>query len=252
MKEPIAAIIGSSMFAKAIAGEFLRNGARVLFVDDAFSSSSITVNIEEDGTLSRYDCPCTADWSDLGDAAFIIACQTGEELFSYIPKLSAHAGKSQLLVLFPGYFMAEQVARILRQAGNEGLGICEMTSAPIVCSMSKDGIVHIHKRKNKLKYAGYDGDSKGAALSVLKDFLPMLSLAASTIETSLENINSILHPLPILLNLVAVKRDPENFRHFFDGIDENVSRLLHRMDEERCAVGRALGFDLEPTLAQLK
>ena len=252
MKDSLAAIIGSSMFAKAIAVELLRNGASVLIVDDTCPSSSISLHFEEEGVLSSYTCPCTSDWSNLCDATYIVTCQTGDELLLSMVKLSANVVDGQLLVMFPGYFMTEQVANILQRAGTVNFGICEMTSAPLVCSMSQDGIIHIHKRKKKLKYAGYKGNSYSKALSRLKDFLPMLSIAADTVETSLENINSILHPLPILLNLVAVQRAPENFRHFFDGIDEHVSRLMHLMDEERCAVGRSLGFSLEPTLVQLK
>lgn len=252
MKDSYAAIIGSSMFAKAIAAELVRNGASVLILDDKCSSSSISLHLEEGGVLSSYTCPCTSDWSNIVDATYIVTCQTGSELLVSAAKLSANMVEGQLLVMFPGYFMTEQVVDILQHAGIEKIGVCEMTSAPIVCSTSQDGIIHIHKRKKKLKYAAYKGNTYTPALLRLKEFLPMLSLAADTVETSLENINSILHPLPILLNLVAVQRSPENFRHFFDGIDEHVSRLMHKMDDERCAVGRSLGFDLEPTLVQLK
>ena len=80
----------------------------------------------------------------------------------------------------------------------------------------------------------------------------MLHLAESVIETSLENINSILHPLPILLNLGTVVRNPQGFRHYIDGIDEHIDRLLQIMDNERMRVGEAWGVSLDSVVDHLK
>ncbi len=252
MREKTVAIVGTSMFAKAVAVEFLRHGASVLFLDNQCFSSSITFQAEEGGIVTSFTCACTSDWRRIGDAIYVVTSQTGEELLQSAMKIASFMELGQLLVMFPGYFMAEPVARIFREIGNNNVSICEMTSSPVVCSMKADGIIHIHKRKKKLKYATYKSHTDIPALALLKDFLPMLSLASNTIETSLENINSILHPLPILLNLATVQRSPDTFRHFIDGVDEQVSCLMHLMDEERLAVGSSLGLELEPVLTQLK
>jgi opine dehydrogenase len=166
--------------------------------------------------------------------------------------LAANMRADQMLVMFPGYFMAESMATVFLDLGKDGIPICELTSAPVVSDMAPDGKILIHKRKNSLKFATHNGYKKDAAFAFMKKYLPMLSLASNTIETSLDNINSILHPLPVLLNLVSVDRDAGSFRHFFDGVDKNVSILMHLMDEERCAVSRAFGLRPEPVLDQLK
>jgi len=246
------AVVGDSMFAKAMAAELARNGASVIVFGEACTASPIKVSVEENGVRDRYSFPCSTEWEGLREVDCVVTALIGEDLLAVAEPLADHMRADQMLVMFPGYFMADSMAEVFLRSGKGGIPICEITSAPVVCDTASDGAILIHKRKNSLKFASREGYRKEEAVAFMKRFLPMLALASDTTETSLENINSVLHPLPILLNLVAGDKCAHSFRHFFDGVDENVSILMHLMDEERCAVGRSLGLRLEPVLDQLK
>lgn len=66
------------------------------------------------------------------------------------------------------------------------------------------------------------------------------------------NVNFTLHPLPVLLNYGEIEKNPKTFRHYMDGITPLISEQMHRMDEERVAAGKSVGFTLTPTLEMLK
>ena len=68
----------------------------------------------------------------------------------------------------------------------------------------------------------------------------------------MSNVNFTLHPLPVLLNYGDIEKHPKTFRHYMDGITPLISEQMHRMDEERVAAGKSVGFTLTPTLEMLK
>ena len=76
--------------------------------------------------------------------------------------------------------------------------------------------------------------------------------AKNLLEASLDNINFTLHPLPVLLNFGDIEKHSSTFRHYMDGITPLISDLQEKMDEERIALGRALGLTLVSTMQQLK
>ena len=252
MKDITVAIIGTSLFSKAIAAEFAQHGATVGLVVEGCERPMVEVIVEEQDRRQSHKFLCTSDWSWIQEATCVVTSLIGEELLSACRRMAPYMHDGQMLAVFPGYFMVEPITQIFRDAGKPSVLVCELTSSPVVCDAQGDGTIHIHKRKNKLKIAGIDADAGQRALNCLKDYLPMLALAKNAVETSLENINTILHPLPLLMNLATVERAPQRFRHFIDGIDQNISRLMHLMDEERLAVGAALGLTLDPVLSHLK
>ena len=252
MKDTSIAIIGTSLFSKAIAAEFASHGATVGMVADTCGQSTVQFDVEELDHRQTHTFLCTTDWSWISETTCVVTSLVGEELLAACRRMAPYMHEGQLLAVFPGYFMVEPITRILADAGKSSVLVCELTSSPVVCDALGDGTIHIHKRKNKLKIAGIDAAEGLQALNCLKDYLPMLALAKNAVETSLENINTILHPLPVLMNLATVEHAPQRFRHFIDGVDEHISHLMHLMDDERLAVGAALGLELDPVLSHLK
>jgi opine dehydrogenase len=75
---------------------------------------------------------------------------------------------------------------------------------------------------------------------------------SNLLEIDLDNINYTLHPLPLLLNYGDIEKNPETFRHYMDGVTPLISEQMMKMDEERLALGHALGLSLISTMDQLK
>lgn len=246
-------ILGQSAFSLSIAFSFLRGGADVV-IHDARATEAKTLRFvaqEQDSKLS-HDMVVTNSSEVFSTASVVIANFGGSYDRVLLSTIAPLLKPEVLFVIFPGYFLAHTIQAHLRGMGVGHVSICEITSAPCVCELSGDRTLQVFKWKNRLKLSCLPETHLDHALGRLVPFLPMLRGAKSVIETSLENINSILHPLPILLNLPLVAKDPKQFRHFIDGIDTNVSRLLHLMDEERLRVGSAWDLHLEPVVEHLK
>lgn len=177
---------------------------------------------------------------------------TAENCEGLLAKLLPHLRKGQSLVVFPSGFLVFIIKRLLARHGLSGITVCELVSSPVVCDAESRDVIRIHKYKNELKLSASPAGELPRMLATLNRYLRILVPAADSLETSLENINSILHPLPILLNLAELERKGGEFRHFIDGVSPVVSALLERMDSERLAIGRAFSLELSPTLDHLK
>jgi len=80
------------------------------------------------------------------------------------------------------------------------------------------------------------------------EYLP----AKNLLEIDFENINYTLHPFPVLLNYGEIEKNGKSYRHYMDGITPEISKKMWKMDEERLAIGKKLGVDLQDCLSQLK
>jgi opine dehydrogenase len=74
---------------------------------------------------------------------------------------------------------------------------------------------------------------------------------SNLLAIDLDNVNYTLHPLPLLLNYGDIEKNPDTFRHYMDGVTPLISDQMMKMDEERLAIGNALGLDLMSTMDQL-
>ena len=89
-------------------------------------------------------------------------------------------------------------------------------------------------------------------VSIMNKVADMYIQAENVIETSMDNFNAILHPLPVILNIGAIEKDPYNFSHYMHGITPIVSENMHKMDLERMSIGKALSLNLISLIDQLK
>ena len=252
MKEHVV-VVGQSAFALSIAAEFLMGGAKVTVFDQHVSTpTQRMLHLVESSQNHSFTITVTPSIGLFYEATIIIANFGGSYDKSFLDAIAPCIRTDQLFVVFPGYFLTESIHSYLKEQDAQDCLFCEITSSPCVCELVAPDTIQVFKRKKRLKIATVPDSAVGSALQRLSPYLPMLCQAKNIIETSLENINSILHPLPILLNLPAVARDAQQFRHYIDGIDSHVSQLLHLMDEERLRVGTAWDLQLEPTIEHLK
>lgn len=121
-----------------------------------------------------------------------------------------------------------------------------------MCDLRCDGTLYIHSIKKELRMAVCPVHRTDSVIGMLNGYFDVFAPARNFLETSLDNMNMTLHPLPVLMNMYSVERALDAFRHFIDGVTPAVGRLLEKMDRERIAIGDAYGLRLTPAIDQLK
>jgi opine dehydrogenase len=77
----------------------------------------------------------------------------------------------------------------------------------------------------------------------LKDFYPVVA-ASNVLETSLNNLNPIVHPVGTVLNAGAVDSRKEGFHLYRDGTTPSIARAIKAVFEEVSQVGEAVGVKM--------
>jgi len=62
------------------------------------------------------------------------------------------------------------------------------------------------------------------------------------LEPALYNVNIIVHPVGALLNMGRIEHSKGDFWMYKEGLTLSVKKVIYRMDAERMAVFRALGY----------
>lgn len=120
--------------------------------------------------------------------------------------------------------------------------LCE-TNSLFYAARAHDGVATISGVKDELSLAALPAAQTREIIADLADVYPQLIPAANVLETSLNNMNTVVHPLPVLLNAGRIESGAQ-FRHYFDGITPAIGEVVEQMDRERVAVGRAYGVDV--------
>lgn len=251
-------VVGSSPFALAMAGEIARKGGRVSLVETAatpllnhffeIKKINITGVVDESATLEYVG----TDQEAITNAQVIILSLQPENCEDTMEQMIPCLKSGQHIVVFPGNFCATIIRKLLQDHAINDITVSESASIPFVFDKVDFNTIKIHRNKEELKIATCPAEKRTEVLDILNRYIEIFVPAANIIETSLENINSILHPLPILLNIAELERKGKDFYHFIDGVTPLVSTLLEKMDRERMAIGQAYELNLIPTLEQLK
>lgn len=159
----------------------------------------------------------------------------------------------QIIILSPG---ATGGALEFRKVLNDERCLAEVTIAEtdtllFACRSHRPGHVFIYGIKDTLKVAALPAIKTEVVLNELNKPFPQFKAAKNILETSLGNLNIILHPLPTLLNTNRIDNG-EEFLYYMDGITPTIAQLLEKLDKERIAIGNALGLILTPATEWLQ
>ena len=162
----------------------------------------------------------------------------------YANLLKGKVKKNQIIVVFPGAF----AALILRKAFGEvdcpviadanNLPYDTRLTAP--CKLSLYG----HNKIN----IGFLPAEKGPELieEMREDLYPFEKLYSDVLECGLSIVNPALHSGPCLLNISRIEAPTENFFLYEHGFTPSAAKVDIALDNERKAIGKALGYNLRP------
>jgi opine dehydrogenase len=149
----------------------------------------------------------------------------------------------QVLLLFPGGVAgALEVSQTLHdRRPNCRTLIGE--AANLVYAAKRDGraSVRVNGIKREVPAAAMPATRTPEMLSALGPVYPELIPARDVLDTGLNNINIIVHPVLMLANLSRAEAGEQWFI-FGNGFTPAVARLMEALDQERCLVLRALGL----------
>jgi opine dehydrogenase len=248
------AVLGAGNGGSAIAADLVRRGINCTLFDlPAFDH--VLAPIREAGTLRLSGVlgdvtvvapRITTDVREAVEEADILLVAVpafAQVLFAATCAPFLH--EDALVVLTPGSTGgALAVAEALRLAGcPEGVTVAETLSLPFACRKVDPVHVHVSGQKHDLPFAAFPASRSGRVVDLLGGIFPAtLVVAANVLETSLNNLNAIAHPVPVLLNAGWIETTGGDFRFYTDGVSPSVARAMDAVDADRLAVVAALGL----------
>lgn len=164
--------------------------------------------------------------------------------------IALHLKHEPIIVLNPGRtFGALEFDRIFKQYNQEVKPMIAETQTIIyTCRKIGEDAVDVISLKSDVLISGFDASDNEAIIASLPEVLHQYFIPAeSMIETSLGNVGMILHCAPLLLNTGWTESQKVNYKYYYDGITPTIGRFIEKIDQERIAVSKALGLEVEST-----
>lgn len=158
----------------------------------------------------------------------------------------------QTVVLNPGdVFGAVEFLSTLRQCGNhEDVTIGETASSIFACRRHRPADVVILGIKEGMQLGCIPASRTEKVVEDLKAFFPQYIGVPNVLHSSCLDINAFVHPICALLNSARIENTKGNFDFYWDGMTEGVCANMEAIDNEKLAIGRAMGYELVPLLEQ--
>lgn len=170
-------------------------------------------------------------------------------------ELAPYVHKDMIVILNPGRtFGAIEFAETLKQCGAAELPhIAETQTIVYTCRKCGPASAKIFALKDDVKIAALQRSDLNYILQRMPGCLvPYFSPVESVAITSLSNVGMVLHCAPVMMNIGWIETEKVDFKYYYDGISQSVAHFLEKIDGERLAVARKLGYEIESTADWLK
>ena len=166
---------------------------------------------------------------------------TGHERF--FKAIMPYLEDGQTIVAWPGNYASLYFARMLKEAGiKKDVTLAEGHTLPWGCR-GEAGRIQIFVDAWKLLLAALPSKETARVVKDLEDYYPVV-VAASVLETSLNNLNPIVHPVGTILNAGAIDARGEGFHLYRDGTTKSIGMAIKAVFEEVSRVGEAVGVKM--------
>lgn len=129
------------------------------------------------------------------------------------------------------------VAKILKSiAGVSQTLVCETDILTYVCRLQSATHVKIYHRVKRRLVSSFPSKYNEEVYENVKAIFPELELADNVLQTSLSNINAVLHPPGMILNAGWIEHKGGNFLFYSEGVTSGVANIIEHVDRERLAI----------------
>ena len=180
----------------------------------------------------------------------LLVCTLAADHETVVSEIAPHLQAHQSILFFNGCWGALKAYRALSKRQDiPPLTIGETANMPFIAALSQDGSeILIKGIKEEIAYSAAGDDKTVSAF--LHRLAPRVVKTTSFASTSLSATNPVIHVTASLFNVTRVE-NKEDFYFFGDPMTDRVISFMEHCDEERLAVGKALGIRLSPLLEVL-
>jgi len=177
--------------------------------------------------------------------AFLVVPAFAQKRFAEV--IAPYTREGMLIVLAPGNFGgAIEFAQVLKRRGSPPVKLAEMECMIYSGFKNDSGSVWVSGYKKGLRVAAFPGRDTAGVVETLHQFYPDLRPARNVLETGLRNVNTVFHAPIVVLNAGRIEDTKGDFLFYWQGCTPAVGRVVEGVEEERLAIGAALGLELTP------
>ena len=130
---------------------------------------------------------------------------------------------------------------------DDAVRVAETSTLHYAVRLTEPGRIRVFlKLKAGNLLAALPAKHTGDILEMISDVYPSMEAAKSVMQTSLQNANPIIHPAVTLANAARIEGTAGNFLFYEEGVSDATGRLIEALDEERIAIGAAMGIEILP------
>ena len=193
----------------------------------------------------------TSDMQEaIKDVELIMLVVPGFAREKFIQELGKYLEDGQTIVVWPGYFGAVRCAKLLADMGvKKDVTICETESLIYATKKTGPAQVLTKGKKDRLLCAAFPATRTQETVKRLQGIFSALVPAKNVLETTIANLNPILHPPSVVCNLYRVER---KFYPYFEDIGgpfirsydvtPGMAGVMESVDNERIAIAEKLGL----------
>lgn len=250
-KQKTWAVIGGGNGGQALAGHLAILGQKVrLFdvvqrtVDDLNETKTITLHhaVEGSGKIEFATTDMSAAMAGADNIILVLPSIYHE---SIAKQMVPHLKDGQVVLLHPeascGAIAFRKVMRDMDCTADVVVGAaCTLIYSTRIL---KNGDVHIYGVKNAVPIAALPSKDNPKLKEAICEVLPWFVITGSVLETSIDNLNAMMHPAPMLLNASRIEAEPpQDYQYYLEGITPSIGKFVETMDKERIAIAKELGF----------
>ena len=249
------AILGSGNGALAMAFEWARAGHDIYMYDfPQFDRQIQAINaaggIYSQGEMEGFQKIAYAGHdieTCLKDAPLVFAVGPAYSTEPFGKACAPYAQKGQIFVVCPSSCLG---AILFKNAlglsiEDNSIIVSDTSTLPYAVRIIADGKIAVYNRLNGgYMLATLPSSKNDMVYDLLKPVHDGVEKAKNIFQTCLQNANPMLHPCITTLNAARIE-SPEDFFFYEQGVTTGVGRLLKAIDEERMAIGAAMGLEIE-------
>jgi opine dehydrogenase len=170
--------------------------------------------------------------------------------------VAPHLRDGHIVVLTPGTLGALEFAHIVREQGNDSeILFAETDTAPYVCRKTAPDTATIWGVVSGLGLGVYPARHTESVAEALEEIFTVggrtgtataISPYPHVLACGLSAMNPVVHPPGVLMNAGRIEYARGEFYFYEEGVSPTVAQVIYGVDNERRAIGRALGLDLTP------